>query len=90
MLLETFADCKPLVEKPKQGNKGRNQRQSTTPCATSLPSNKFVGETKELHGHMYDINTSKQLEMFTNTTTNTNYAGCTSKDPKDISLVIKS
>ena len=76
MLSEPSADRKSSVAKPKWGNKGRNQRQSTTLCATSLSSNKFFGETKELHGHIYDINTSKQLEMLTNTTKKiANYAG---------------
>ena len=60
MSSEPSTNRKPSVAKSKRGNKGRNQRQSTNPYATSLSSDKFVGETKELHGHIYDINKTKQ------------------------------
>ena len=90
MSSEGGQDRKPSVTKQKRNNKGRFQRQPTTPRATPLSSNKFLGETEELHGHIYDINTTRQSEMFTNTTKKVaNYAGRTCKEPKDISLAIE-
>ena len=52
---------------------------------------KFEGETDELSGHIYDINTSQQSELFTNTTKKiANYAGRNCKESKDISLAIEN
>ena len=78
---------KPIVKKGG-GTKARGSKTSTSTSA--LPSTSFVGETAELHGHIYDVNTSKQSELFTNTTKKiANYAGRTCREAKDISLAIE-
>ena len=78
---------KPNVKKGG-GVKGRSNKTNSTTSA--LPSNSFVGETDELHGHIYDVNTSKQSELFTTTTKKiANYAGRTCREAKDISLAIE-
>ena len=75
-------DRKPNIVKPKI-----SKPKSTT---TSISTKKFEGETKELFGYIYDINTSQQSELFTNTTKKiANYAGRNCKESKDISLAIE-
>ena len=93
MSSKSSRDRKPSISKPKTGAKHRATRStmsSTTPQATPLSSNSFVGETKELEGHIYYVGTSKQSEMFTNTTKKVaNFAGRNCKESKDISLAIE-
>ena len=46
---------------------------------------KFKGETEALHGHIYDVGTSNQADLFTETTKKiASYAGRTCKEPQDI------
>ena len=93
MTSKQTTERKPYAMKGKGGGKGSRagKSSSTTPSTIPLPSNKFVGKTKELKGHIYDVRTAKQSELFNNTTKKiANYAGRHCKEAKDISLAIEN
>ena len=52
--------------------------------------NKFKGKTDGLDGHIYNVNTTSQVELFTETTKKlASYAGRNCKEPQDICRTIK-
>ena len=52
---------------------------------------KFKGETEALSGHIYDVGTNNQADLFTETSKRlANYAGRTYKEPQDIRRAIEN
>ena len=85
-------ETKPDITKSKggEGNGNRKKGRFRGQQNTFVQPTKFKGETEALHGHIYDVGTSNQADLFTETTKKiAGYAGRTCKEPQDIRRAIE-